>query len=70
MNKNVYYGGFIIVWLLVLTQIGVNIFSVVAGIILSLLWLLVRAAAISGVNQAKGEMYLAKKYDEENNINK
>lgn len=67
MVKVIYYGGFIAIWLWVLTQIGINIFSFVLGAVGSLFWLLVWAAVISGSNKAKGEMYLANKYNEDNN---
>lgn len=67
MKRSIYYGGFIIIWLWLLTQIGINIFSVVLGIVGSLFWLFIWASVISGINKAKGEMYLANKYDEDNN---
>lgn len=53
------------IWVFFLAKIGLNVFGAVFGIIGSIFYIIVVAGSIDGVTKAKGEMYLAKKYDEE-----
>lgn len=59
-----------LVWLFLLAKIGANGFTVFFGIIGSILWLVIVGGIVDGITKAKGEMYLANKYDEEKNKNK
>lgn len=56
---------FMAIWIFLFLTIGVNIFSFILGVFFSLLYLAVIAGFINGRVEAKRDMYLANKYDEE-----
>lgn len=56
---------FVIIWTFFIYKIGWNVFGIGLALVFSFLYFIIVAGTISGVGKAKGEMYLAKKYDEE-----
>jgi len=65
MKLGIFIGGFIVIWIFALSTFGANIFSVFLGIVFSAIWFAIWGGIASGITDAKGSMYLAKKYDEE-----
>ncbi|NMM65494.1 hypothetical protein HBE96_23225 [Clostridium sp. P21] len=69
MNKRltIFLLPLIAIWMFFLAKIGMNGFTVFLGIVFSIIYVCIAAGIVDGVTKAKGEMYLANKYDEEKN---
>lgn len=55
----------LVIWIVSLVKIGFNIFCIIFGVIGSIIYISIVAGCVDGITKAKGEMYLANKYDKE-----
>jgi hypothetical protein len=65
MKKGIFFGGFAFIWIFLLATVGANVFTVFLGILGSGIWFAIWGGIASGITDAKADMYLANKYDEE-----
>lgn len=70
MFKKVFWIGLIATFLAGFLLCGFNTFGLVFAAIFAFIWFCIMAGYVDGTTKAKGEMYLAHKYDEEKQKNK
>lgn len=57
--------GLIIIWAIALSKIGFNLFGFIAGGVLTFIYFTIVAEIVNSSLKAKGDVYLANKFDEE-----
>lgn len=64
-RKLIFFSVLALIWILLLLNVGLNIFSVIFGVIFSFAWGAGFVSWFTSRNQFKKDQYFANKYDEE-----